>query len=247
MTPRASQLGHTVAMQLALTEYARCLDLLRSLSPQSWTASTECPAWDVRQMACHMLGMMEMAASVPEAIRQQRKAARVGSDPLDALTQLQVDERADWTPAMIIDRWAARAPKAARARRRTPALLRRLPLSQPQRVNGATEGWTIGFLLDVIMTRDPWMHRLDIAAATGADPVLSPDHDGVLIADVVAEWADRHGKDFTLTLTGSAGGHWSVGDNGPTLQLDAIDFCRILAGRPGSVSIHDLMSTEVPF
>ena len=64
---------------------------------------------------------------------------------------------------------------------------------------------------------------------------------------MVDEWADRHGKDFTLTLTGPAGGHWEVGANGPTMTLDAIDFCRVLSGRRGTVGIDDLMSTEVPF
>ena len=36
-----------------------------------------------------------------------------------------------------------------------------------ERVNGADEPWTFGFLFDVILTRDPWLHRTDIAAATG--------------------------------------------------------------------------------
>lgn len=45
------------------------------------------------------------------------------------------------------------------------------------------------------------MHRLDIAVATGTEPRLTAEHDGVIVADVVAEWADRHGKDFELTLT----------------------------------------------
>jgi len=47
----------------------------------------------------------------------------------------------------------------------------------------------------VILTRDPWMHRLDLAPATDMPLHLTADHDGVIVADVVAEWADRHGKD----------------------------------------------------
>ena len=31
------------------------------------------------------------------------------------------------------------------------------------------------------------------------------------------------------------------------MMLDAIDFCRVLSGRRGTVGIDDLMSTEVPF
>jgi hypothetical protein len=40
---------------------------------------------------------------------------------------------------------------------------------------------------------------------------LTADHDGVIVAYVVAEWADRHGKEFLLTLTGPAGGTWKTG------------------------------------
>jgi hypothetical protein len=57
----------------------------------------------------------------------------------------------------------------------------------------------MGYLLDTILTRDPWMHRVDIARATGRDMVLTADHDGRIVADVVAEWARRHGQPFTLT------------------------------------------------
>ena len=53
-------------------------------------------------MAAHMLGMVEMAASMRENLRQQRLARRTvdrfGGAYLDALTQLQVDERAAGPP-----------------------------------------------------------------------------------------------------------------------------------------------------
>jgi hypothetical protein len=120
-------------------------------------------------------------------------------------------------------------------------------MPQAQDVNGAQEPWTFGYLIDVILTRDPWMHRLDIAAVTGTEPHLTADHDGVIVADVVAEWASRHGKDFTLTLTGPAGGTWRQGENGPELTLDAAGFCRALGRRPASVSIGELMHTEIPY
>jgi hypothetical protein len=67
------------------------------------------------------------------------------------------------------------------------------------------------------------------------------------VADVVAEWSDRHGKDFTLTLDGPPSGTWTVGANGPDIHLDAIEFCRGLPGRPGDVSLDDLFATEVPY
>src|SRR6478609_1220733 len=191
MIPRPSTLDHQAAMQLAATEYDRCLELLAALQPADWDRPTDCPGWDVRQMTSHMLGMLEMAASVRENLRQQRLAGRAGGDPLDALTGLQVEERRDWSPARLVERFAARTPKAVAGRTRIPSFLRSRKLPQLQQVNGAAEPWTIGFLTDVILTRDPWMHRIDISAAIGRQVVLTAEHDGAIVAGVIAEWADR--------------------------------------------------------
>ena len=192
MNPRKSALDRAVAMRLAATEYQRCTDVFRALTPEQWQAPTCCPAWDVRQMAAHMLGMVEMAASIRESFRQQRKAAKIasrdGATHLDALTGLQVDERTAWTPQQITGKYAARAGAAVAGRRRTPPFVRSRTMPKIQDMNGAPEPWTFGYLIDVILTRDPWMHRLDIAAVTGTEPRLTTDHDGVIVADVVAEW-----------------------------------------------------------
>jgi hypothetical protein len=88
------------------------------------------------------------------------------------------------------------------------------------------------------------MHRIDIARATGAALSLTPDHDAVLVDDVVREWAARHGQPYALVLTGAAGGRWSSGGGGPELEYDAVEFCRILARRGEG---DGLLATEVPF
>ena len=106
------------------------------------------------------------------------------------------------------------------------------------------ERWQFGYLVDSVFTRDTWMHRLDIASATGRDMVLTPEHDGRMIADVVAEWARRHGQPFSLTLSGPAGGQWRAGDGGDQIELDALHFCQALAGR---IPAHGLLTTMVPF
>jgi hypothetical protein len=71
-------------------------------------------------------------------------------------------------PPQITARLKKVAPKAVRGRRLAPGMVRRRTMRQPQLVGGREEMWTIGFLLDVILTRDPWMHRIDITRATGA-------------------------------------------------------------------------------
>jgi uncharacterized protein (TIGR03083 family) len=242
--PLVATLPRQDAMKLAATEYQRVTELLRRLAPADWTAPTECPGWDVRAMVAHMTGMVDMARSVREQRRQTRAAGRRSGVFIDALTGLQVEERAALTPAQLTEQFASRAPKAARARRRTPGFIRRRTLPVPQRVDGRDESWTVGYLVDIILTRDPWMHRVDIVRATGAEHILTPDHDGVLVADVVAEWAARHGQPYTLHLSGPAGGTFSSGSGGPTLELDAVEFCRVVSRRaPGT----GLLATEVPF
>jgi uncharacterized protein (TIGR03083 family) len=243
-TPRAAAMSRDTAMRLAETEYQRFLDVLRALSPGDWTQPTECPGWDVRAMAAHALGMVEMAASVREQYRQFKLARGRGGVFIDALTALQVDERQNMTPEQITARFAARAPKAARGRRRTPGFIRSRAMPVEQPVGGRGEPWTIGFLVDIILTRDPWMHRADICRATGADHVLTAEHDGVLVADVVAEWTARHGQPCTLRLTGPAGGSWKTGDGGPLIETDAVEFCRAISGRGHA---DGLLAVQVPF
>jgi hypothetical protein len=104
--------------------------------------------------------------------------------------------------------------------------------------------WTRGYLIDVVFTRDLWMHRVDLCRATGQPMVLTPEHDGRIIADVVADWARRHGQRFVLRLEGPAGGSFSAGRNGREIRLDAVEFCRALSGRG---SADGLLTTLVPF
>lgn len=247
-TPRRSALDRDVAMRLAATEYDRVLTLLTSLSPEDWTRPSGCPPWDVRALAAHMVGMTAMAGSIREQLRQMRKAKKAGGVFIDALTGLQVDERAAASPQQLLDELRRLAPRAVKGRRRTPGLVRGRTMPDEQPIGGrpdsGTEQWTFGYLVDVILTRDPWMHRTDIVEATGRPMELTPDHDGVLVADVVRDWASRHRSPCRLTLTGPAGGDWSFGDGGPQLELDAVDFCRILAGRGSG---EGLLATEVPF
>jgi uncharacterized protein (TIGR03083 family) len=240
--PRRSLLDRDTAMRLAATEYGRYLEQLRTLDEADWARPTDCTLWDVRAMAGHCLGMAEFAAALPAMIRQNIVATRRGGVFIDVLTDLQVQERRDLTPAQLIARYADVSGRAVRGRRRRSALIGRLPMPGAETINGAPERWTFGYLFETILTRDTWMHRVDTARATGRDLVLTPDHDGVIVADVVAEWEGRHGQPCTLTLTGPAGGRWGAG--GPELELDAIEFCRVLSGRGQG---EGLLGVEVPF
>jgi len=243
---RKPALERAVAMRLAATEYDRFAEQLRELGPDDWARPTACTAWDVRAMVAHVIGMAEMAASPVEAMRQLRAIRKRDGMFIDALTDLQMRKHVHRAPTELVTLTAKVGPKAAKGRRRTPGLVRHRALpEQPIEPTGQiTERWAMGYLVDVILTRDTWMHRSDITLATGREMRLTPDHDGVLVADVVAEWAARHGRPCSLTLTGPAGGSWTFGSGGPSYELDAVQFCRILSGRGNG---EGLIATPVPF
>lgn len=243
---REPALDRDVAMRLAATEYERFVEHLRGLTPEQWDAPTCCTGWDVRLMVCHAVGMAEFAASLTEQLRQMRAAKRAGGLFINALTALQVAKHEHRSPGELVALMATVGPRAARGRQRTPAAMRRLVGidSHSDAAGEHPERWSLGYLTDVILTRDTWMHRTDIAAATGTDVHLTADHDGVLVTDVAAEWAGRHGLPCRLTLTGPAGGSWEFGSGGPELTLDAVEFCRVLTGRGAG---QGLLATYVPF
>jgi len=242
-------LTHHEAMRLQADELERTLATLRSLDDLAWSAATDCPAWDVRAMYQHVLGACESGASIRENVHQLRRARafrKQQGGPLEAaLSAVQVRERMDLSPVQIVERLAAIAPKTVRGRNRTPALVRhhaKLAVDGP-----VYEKWKMGYLIDTIYLRDLWMHRVDLSQALNRPLVLRTDHDGRIVADVVAEWARRHGKRFVLDLTGPAGAtyaHEPELTGTEHISIDAVEFCRTLAGR---LPADGLLTTVVPF
>ena len=235
-------LRHRDWMALAEEEYRRIGALLAGLGDEDWRRPTDCTEWTVRDLVAHLVGNAESSASIREARRQQKLGRRLrpGQPDIDGMTAVQVLERADVEPTQLVRDLADAGRRGVRARRRIPALARaiRLPFGPPLGTR------TVGYAMDCIYTRDTWMHRVDLARATARPLQLTADHDGRIVADVVDEWADAHGRPFTLTLTGPAGGTWSRGTDGEPIELDAVEFCRILSGRaPGS----GLLGHPVPF
>lgn len=239
-------LGHAEAMRLQAAELDATLRLLRGLTDEQWRVTVpDCPAWDVRAMYLHVLGACEGAA-MGEMVRQMASAMRrrrAHGGPLEAnLSAVQVERRADLSPAQLVERLAAAAPRTVRLRGRVPGPARRFV---SMKVDGpVVERWRLGYLVDTIYLRDLWMHRIDACRALGIEPELRAEHDGRIVADVVAEWARRHGRPCSLTLTGTAGGEFRFGEGGEQLALDAIEFCRALSGRAEATG---LLATVVPF
>ena len=215
---------------LATEEYRRLFLFLRSLSDDNWERQTVCDDWTVRLMAAHLLGAAEANASILESVRQLRSGRKVAkemnAEDIDGINAVQVEARRHLSPTELVDRLEAIAPRAIAGRKRTPGLARRISIA-----TGVGYNMTMGHLVDRVYTRDQWMHRIDIAAATDRELQLTTEHDGRIVEDVVLEWAQIHGEPFELVLDGPAGGAYRSGNGGARIEMDAIEFCLVLAGR----------------
>jgi uncharacterized protein (TIGR03083 family) len=237
---RADQIpavGHAEAMRLTETENARFLEQLRGLTDKQWHSPTDCTGWSVRDVVVHLIASAQAQANPLEFIRQvvagRPLTAQIGGEHwVDGMNEAQLRARTSWTASMLPDLWEQHSAAALKARRRMPALIRALPVLPIGTGLGVRIGWQpLRYLFDMGFTRDVWMHRIDIARATDVTPKLTPDHDGRIVADILAEWSRRHAEPFTLTLSGPAGGQFHAGEGGEPQTVDATQFARILSGR----------------
>jgi uncharacterized protein (TIGR03083 family) len=238
------RIAHDEAMQIAQVENDRFARQLRSFDQADWTKPTDCTRWDVRALAAHVIGSAAGQASPREFVRQVRKGkplvAEAGEFWWDGMNELQVRERWGRSTDELIGEWESNSRRALRARDRLPRLVAHLPLLKLPAPVGRQP---VSYLFDTGFTRDVWMHRVDLAQATGKPFEVDHAHDGRIVADIVAEWAGTHGEPFTLDLGGPAGGAYCSGSGGEHVQLDALEFCRILAER---VHGDGIMSHPLP-
>lgn len=236
--PGTSRREAAALMEVGLTRFAA---LLERFAPEDWTKPTACTRWNVKELAAHKVGSLAGFASWAEFRRQaspanQRPYRARGLSQLDAMNQLQVDDRADRTPAELIAELREVGPRAIRTYLRLPALVRAIRLPMPPPKGGLA---SLAYLTDTIFPRDLWMHRLDLALATGHPFVQTPEHDGRVVALVVRELAltlPRHldGASVVYELTGPAGGKWRFGHSAlpaAIVRMDALDFAPLSSER----------------
>jgi uncharacterized protein (TIGR03083 family) len=224
------------ARVLAEEEFVRFADAAASLTRDEWTMPTDCSAWDVRKMVLHVLGSGDGQASLREFVHQLRKGLPLNGKIeshhwVDGINELQIRERDHLTSDEIVAQLRVIGARAVKGRFGAPLPMRHLPIPF-----GPPIGWApLNYLLEVGFTRDVWCHRIDLHQAVGRPMRVTADHDGRLVADIVAEWAEIHGEPFELILDGVAGGKFSQGVGGERVELDALDFVRTVSGRlPGT-------------
>lgn len=218
---------HAEATRLAEVEFGRLLAVVEALSGDDWSQPTYCTQWRVREMVAHLAGACAGESNWAEFRRQmiQNPYTKTEAMMVDGINRRQVEDRADWSTEQLLDELRSAGPKAIRVRHRLPWLLRKLivPFGPPL---GTT---TIDYLTDIIYTRDWWMHRYDLCAATGQTMVLTDDHDGRIIALVVRDLARKlrrqwAGRTVDLLLTGPGGGVYRFGAGDAAQATVALDL-----------------------
>jgi uncharacterized protein (TIGR03083 family) len=229
---------HSEATELAESQYGKLITTLHDLSEEEWNAPTDCDRWRVRDIVAHMMGWAEAIISPPEMIRQARAArkrkAELGGS-LNAQNEVQVDERRDMTTAELLAEFEGLVPRFVKRRRIMGGAGRYVPY-----YSSALGRTNLGFVMNVIFTRDAFMHRVDITRATKRDLDLG-DPERRLVADAAKQWARESDAVARLHFTGPAGGYFFTADNpAATITGDAIEFCRMLTGRAD----HSVMKVE---
>jgi uncharacterized protein (TIGR03083 family) len=240
------RIKHDEAMAITEVENHRLGEVLADVTAEQWTLPTDCTRWDVRAIAVHLIASAEAQASPGEMIKLMRAGPKLmteieGIYPVDGINEAALRARTHLAPIELPALWRTVAAKALRARQRIPAPIRALPL-----LKLAPRMWKpVGYLYDIGFTRDVWMHRVDLSRAIDRNFQATTDHDGRIVADILAEWATTHTDPFCLKLTGPAGGTYvrDAFDEVAGIEMDAIDCCRILSGRgePVGVLHHPLL------
>ncbi len=176
-TPTASgspgTMSHDAAMKLAEVEMRRMIDVVDQLRLIDWLLPTDCEGWDVKALLSHQLGAMEGLASLREFVRQYlvatKRSKRSGRPLVDEMTASQISDHALLTPDELTNRLRSKALASVRGRRRMPALMRSMPINPGAPYEGT---WKLGYLVDTIMNRDFWMHRVD-SSTSGLRPMVS--------------------------------------------------------------------------
>ena len=218
--------------------------LLTQIPDSDWQRPTDCPEWDVRALVSHLVGQCEDALRLRTSLRRELAGRHryPGRPVIDAHMAVQVDDHRAESGPELAERFAVLWARAVQARRLRSAALRRIPLSAG--IPGMPR-FSLGYLCDIIYNRDLWMHRLDLARATG-QPFAIGGHDRHIVEQAVRDLALAWtAAPVALELTGPAGGSWLIGSVEPAavIRAEATTWMRALAGRDDNPAL-DLLAGD---
>ena len=221
---------HREWLELGLQIDAGLVATLRSLTDEEWSTPTECHPWTVKDVVAHLIGWDEATVSPIELGRQAvagwKTRKEHGNSWLDATNQYQVDSHSSASPAEVLARFEGLIPRYHKIRSRFGLTTGIFPMKEP--FSGT---WVpMRFMFDTIFVRDHFMHHLDICRALGREVPVG-DAEKRVAHDAFREWSDKAKASVTLDLSGPAGGTFVRGSGETRIRGDALNLCRVLAGR----------------
>lgn len=226
------QLERRAAADVTEAEVNAFRKLAGDLSAADWDRPVMSVGWRVRDVVAHVAGQLQEQAEFPILLRRLRLARKryPGMIALDGHNQVQIDELAGGTPADLLAMLDRYAPAGVKAIRTMPAPIRWLPSRfffpdppLPER--------RLAYVFDVLAARDTWMHRLEVARATGR-PFVIDGHDPMVVRAVLRDLARAwRGPALKLVVTGAATEACGLGDGGPVVTVDAVELMLNLSGR----------------
>jgi len=210
-------------------------DLLASIEGDEWHRRTVCDEWDVADIAGHLIGQAEDVNHLLSFPRRYAKAKRAypGVPRIDAHMMVQADEHRGTPPDELRAEFDSVWAKATRKISSEPALLRRMSMT----IDGfQSVKLSLGYIHDILLARDLWMHRDDVCHALGR-PFDAGPYAGEIVAQVMYDvidgpwWGDRPAVE--VELTGQGGGTYRLGRDEPVgrAEVDAVGYMRTVSGR----------------
>jgi uncharacterized protein (TIGR03083 family) len=209
--------------------------LLATIDGNDWKRSTVCTEWDVADIVGHLCGQAEDVNKPWSFPLRDRRARKVYPEVelMDAHMLIQADDHRGTPPDVLRTRFEKLWAKATKTVSRNPALIRRLRV----KIEGIPgfDHLDLGYIQDILLPRDLWMHRDDVCQALGREFDAGP-YAGEVVAQVMLDIVDGpfwSGTPVVLTLTGQGGGTYQLGQGDPiaTVSADAVGYMRTLSGR----------------
>jgi uncharacterized protein (TIGR03083 family) len=195
----------------------RLIQLLRALQPDDWSRPTVCAAWDVKDVAAHLLdGMMRRLSFHRDGYSPGGKESRTYAELVAFINQMNLE----WTgalrrvsPAMLID-------LLERTGREFHAFFETLDPHGPAifPVAWAGEEYSEHWFDIARDYTEQWIHQQQIRDAVGTlgpltePPFGAPAFDTFMrgLPHAFRETTAPDGASVSVEVTGSGGGRWSV-------------------------------------
>ncbi|MFI5615982.1 maleylpyruvate isomerase family mycothiol-dependent enzyme [Streptomyces sp. NPDC051567] len=235
-------------------------ELVADLTEREWNRATPCPAWSVRDVVSHIIGIETEQLGDPRPIHTLPRDLRHVVDEFTRYMEVQVDVRRHHTAAEMtseLEYTVIRRSRQLRNEKRNPATMVRGPLGDQVTLEDALR----------LRAFDVWIHEQDLRAALGVpgnwdSPGAYVVRDLLLagLPKVVAKSAgapagsavvlDVHGEvEFMRTVRVDASGRATLEKSpslGPvvTLAMDWPTYVRLAAGRVRPHAVADRVKAE---